>query len=116
MLCIADAIGGVSLYSIEDHHDDDRSVAIKPLGRGMRDDLDEDQDLIALSIDWNDRVHLKSNEKQIVCSYNDGSVGLWNVSNDGSVVTLNRMWAKVHDYEAWIAAFDYHDNNVFYSG
>ncbi|EAL72439.1 WD40 repeat-containing protein [Dictyostelium discoideum AX4] len=66
-------------------------------------------DILSLSLDWN-----KSGDK-LICSFSDGNIGLFKVTKDYSKVTEEKRW-KAHDYEAWICAFNYHDESIVFSG
>lgn len=70
------------------------------------------QDILALSLDWSTNKTL-SEEPRIVVSDSSGSVMVLRVAED----SLEQIgtW-KTHGYEAWIAAFNYWNPDVFYSG
>ncbi|GBP39868.1 Diphthine methyltransferase [Eumeta japonica] len=71
-----------------------------------------DEDVLALSLDWSTNKYNSDNPK-IVVSDSSGSVSLWTISQN--VLTKTGTW-KAHDFEAWIAAFDYWHPDIFYSG
>lgn len=48
-----------------------------------------------------------------MASYSDGQLALLEFSGQG--VTAKCEWIA-HDYEAWIAAFNYHSKDLVYSG
>ncbi|KAF2075608.1 hypothetical protein CYY_003076 [Polysphondylium violaceum] len=70
-----------------------------------RNDVSLDPSILTLSLDW------RTDNKEIVTSYSDGSLALFDV--DGGAVT-NRWIA--HDYEAWICAYNYHNTSMVFSG
>lgn len=51
---------------------------------------------------------------QIVTSHSSGEITLFDV-NSTSSVTVVEQW-QAHDLEAWIAAFNYWDTRVIYTG
>ncbi|KAJ3385881.1 Diphthine methyltransferase [Lobulomyces angularis] len=73
---------------------------------------------INLSLDWSNRID-KSSSPKIVVSESDGSLSIKNMTSYNVTETLN---FKAHTFEgnlqaeAWIAAFNYHNTNLFYSG
>ncbi|KAN0030302.1 hypothetical protein ACTA71_010064 [Dictyostelium dimigraforme] len=72
-------------------------------------EISSSNDILSLSLDWN-----KSGDK-LVCSFSDGNIGIFKVSDDYSNVIEDKRW-KAHDYEAWICAFNYHDESTVFSG
>ncbi|XP_058796537.1 diphthine methyltransferase isoform X2 [Phymastichus coffea] len=71
---------------------------------------------LALSLDWSTGRRLETTEDiKIVVSDSQGSVSLFNIA--GSVKNIERISRlHGHDFEAWIAAFDYWNTNVLYTG
>jgi diphthamide biosynthesis protein 7 len=65
---------------------------------------------LCLSLDWQNRV---GGGDQVCISSSDGSIHLLGPSPTGFVVNSTYQG---HGFEAWIAAFDYHNPSVFYSG
>ncbi|XP_076240103.1 diphthine methyltransferase isoform X2 [Calliopsis andreniformis] len=74
----------------------------------------DDDEVLALSLDWctGRWVHDESNPK-IVVSDSKGFVSLFEINK----TELNQInsW-PAHEFEAWIAAFNYWDTNVIYTG
>lgn len=70
------------------------------------------QDVLALSLDWS-TSKASSDEPMVVVSDSAGSVTLFKIVGAGllKIGTWNS-----HGFEAWIAAFDYWNTNMFYSG
>lgn len=74
--------------------------------------LEINPDSLALSVDWStNRSSL--DEPSLVVSLSSGAVTVLKVSGE----SLRNVGAwKEHGFEAWIAAFNYWDTNIFYSG
>jgi hypothetical protein len=51
---------------------------------------------------------------QIVTSHSSGKITLFDVNSTSSVAVVEQWQA--HDLEAWIAAFNYWDSRVIYTG
>ncbi|CAK1546954.1 unnamed protein product [Leptosia nina] len=68
------------------------------------------ENVLALSLDWS--TNKLTGYSNIVVSDSTGNVTVWRVDD-----SLERIaeW-KAHDFEAWIAAFNYWNPDVFYSG
>ncbi|KAJ1927588.1 hypothetical protein IWQ60_002807 [Tieghemiomyces parasiticus] len=73
-----------------------------------------------LSLDWSNRVHHPANEPngdgeiKVVASRNDGHIDLLQLRPDGQL-ELMATWGA-HNFEAWIAAFDYWSPTTVYTG
>ncbi|KZC11805.1 PREDICTED: diphthine methyltransferase [Dufourea novaeangliae] len=74
-----------------------------------------DNDVLALSLDWCTGRWMYNNESNlnIVVSDSKGFISLFEL-HETELVNVNTWLA--HEYEAWITAFDYWDTNVIYSG
>ncbi|EGG23504.1 WD40 repeat-containing protein [Cavenderia fasciculata] len=78
--------------------------------------ISKGDDILALSIDWNNKDNdttnndNDNNNNKIVSSFSDGSLAV--LKNGNQMV---HRW-KAHGYEAWIAAYNYHDSNFVMSG
>lgn len=70
------------------------------------------QDVLALSLDWS-TSKASSDEPMVVVSDSAGSVTLFKIVGAGLLKI--GAWTS-HGFEAWIAAFDYWNTNMFYSG
>ncbi|KAJ2939180.1 hypothetical protein O0L34_g8492 [Tuta absoluta] len=68
------------------------------------------QNILALSLDWSS--NRSKTEPKIVVSDSAGSVNVFKVDNGLEAIGT---WIS-HGFEAWIAAFDYWNTDVFYSG
>ncbi len=79
----------------------------------MSVDLSDGKEVMTLSLDWNDRVIKDIETHQAIVSASDGKLHLIQLENSG--LKLVRSW-KAHEYEGWIAAFDYFNPSVVYSG
>lgn len=69
-------------------------------------------DILALSLDWSTN-RTRNDEPYLVVSDSSGSITVLRVVGDG--LEKVAVWNS-HGFEAWIAAFDYWNPNVFYSG
>ncbi|GLH14214.1 diphthine methyltransferase [Gryllus bimaculatus] len=74
-----------------------------------------DDMVLALSLDWNVRKkeHNGDESLQVVVSDSHGGISLLKFTNSTLIVI---DCCVLHDYEAWIAAFDYWNPSVSYSG
>ncbi|XP_072932257.1 diphthine methyltransferase isoform X1 [Epargyreus clarus] len=70
------------------------------------------ENILALSVDWSSNKE-HSDEPCLIVSDSSGSVSLWKLVGDA----LQKIdtW-KAHGFEAWVAAFNYWNTNIFYSG
>lgn len=79
---------------------------------------DDSKETLALSLDWScaksSHDQLGSNEATIVVSDSQGGANLFRLSKDMALAFLKR-W-QGHEYEAWIAAFNYWEPSVLFSG
>ncbi|KAF7320337.1 WD-REPEATS-REGION domain-containing protein [Mycena kentingensis (nom. inval.)] len=72
-------------------------------------------DVLCLSLDWSNRLNASS-DASIVASLSDGSLCLLRPSEGApSGLVLSDKWAA-HDFEPWIAAWDYWNASTIYSG
>eukprot|EP00056_Hartaetosiga_gracilis_P022378 m.29988 g.29988 ORF g.29988 m.29988 type:complete len:346 (+) comp9609_c0_seq7:62-1099(+) len=71
---------------------------------------------LALSLDWDDRVngHEEGKERNIVVSSQDGNITTVRLKPNGEL-SVTASW-HAHDFPAWIAAYDYWNTNIVYSG
>lgn len=74
---------------------------------------DEDKPRMCLSLDWSSRVH-SSQTPEIAVSHNTGHISRIGFQSNSSLQCIN-SW-KAHDFEAWIAAYNYHDPCVLFTG
>ena len=58
-------------------------------------------------------IHVFSNSPKIVVSDSKGCISIAQVENNS--VFVSEQW-KAHDFEAWIAAFDYWNASIVYTG
>ncbi|CCL98958.1 uncharacterized protein FIBRA_00966 [Fibroporia radiculosa] len=72
------------------------------------------EDVLCLSLDWSNRRFSSTSLGSLVTSLSDGDLALLR-SDSNTGLTVTEKW-HAHDYEPWIAAWNYWDNNVVYSG
>ncbi|KAG1676724.1 Diphthine methyltransferase [Nymphon striatum] len=72
-----------------------------------------EDDALACSLDWSTCKH-HNNDPSIIVSDSKGFLSLCKVNASGSPEII-RKW-KGHDAECWIAAFDYSNPDIMYSG
>ncbi|XP_053987824.1 diphthine methyltransferase [Hylaeus volcanicus] len=74
-----------------------------------------DDEVLVLSLDWCSGRWMDNNESnpKIVVSDSKGFISLFEI-NENELNEIN-SWSA-HAFEAWIAAFDYWDTNVIYTG
>lgn len=68
-------------------------------------------DSITTSLDWQNRLHDCGHN--LITSCTDGSIQY--IKTTESSLVIESSW-QAHGFEAWIAAFDYHDLNRAYTG
>ncbi|KAA1471475.1 WD40 repeat-like protein [Dentipellis sp. KUC8613] len=71
-------------------------------------------DVLCLSLDWSNRRFPTSTMGSLVVSLSNGEVALLE-PNPETGLQLTDTW-HAHDFEPWIAAWDYWDPNVIFSG
>ncbi|KAI9098219.1 WD40-repeat-containing domain protein [Phlyctochytrium arcticum] len=69
--------------------------------------------VLTLSLDWSDRLSTNSRPPDIVVSESDGSIA--RITARESALERTEEW-NGHDFEAWIAAFNYWNPEIVYSG
>ncbi|KAJ1663320.1 hypothetical protein IW140_005098 [Coemansia sp. RSA 1813] len=106
---VACASGALSIYNTNSSDADSEYLSHLCTAQDT-DDLENTT--MCCSLDWSNRV-VAENKPQIVTSQSDGSVRLLEFA-ESRLETQNRWQA--HDLEAWIAAFDYWNTSVVYTG
>ncbi|KAF8306969.1 WD-40 repeat-containing protein [Clavulina sp. PMI_390] len=104
LLAIADAEGQVAFHQWDSGTNSlvlQQSVECAP------------RNILCLSIDWSGRLSTSNREDSLVVSRSDGSLAI--ISPEESEFRVTEEW-HAHDFEPWIAAWDYWNTNVIYSG
>eukprot|EP00744_Colponema_vietnamica_P024335 GILI01035494.1.p1 GENE.GILI01035494.1~~GILI01035494.1.p1 ORF type:complete len:329 (-),score=2.49 GILI01035494.1:147-1133(-) len=99
LLGSAGADGVLTLYKLDDQTL--KNVSSLPI----------DESSLCLSLDWSNR--LNNSDVQVIVSMSNCDLVLVKLEENNLEVVSS--W-KAHDFEAWIAAFDYWDTNIIYSG
>lgn len=102
-LGIVDSIGGFHLYGFDE---EDNLTAVDHM------QATDDASVLCLSLDWASR--LDKSDKRIVTSHSNGDINILAPDESGGYIIKDQWHA--HDLEAWIAAFDYWNTNIVYSG
>ncbi|CAG8617655.1 5405_t:CDS:2 [Funneliformis mosseae] len=76
--------------------------------------ITNNEDKLCLSLDWSNRIEDARNNKSIVVSQSDGNIVLLSVDNQLGIHETNKWLA--HTFEAWVAAFNYWNTNIIYTG
>lgn len=108
LLGVVNSLGYLQIYQL-------KNSEMKQLELVTEKRVADQGDVLALSLDWCTGRLTKNNESssRIVVSDSKGSVSLFEI-NENKINKMN-SWTT-HEFEAWIAAFDYWDTNVIYSG
>jgi len=104
-LGVADASGDLSLYQFKTAGNDLEIIMKYQTNTEKR---------LALSLDWNNRVHADE-QPQIAVSLSSGEVSILQLDPTSSTLTEALSW-RAHDMEAWIVGWNYHDTNILYTG
>ncbi|KZT02717.1 WD-40 repeat-containing protein [Laetiporus sulphureus 93-53] len=104
-LAVADSEGRITLHSLQQDEE--------PCMEQVQTIACASEDILCLSIDWSNRRAPSTSLGSLVVSLSDGSLALLHPDDAGMTVTDS--W-HAHDYEPWIAAWDYWDTNIVYSG
>ncbi|KOC69406.1 WD repeat-containing protein 85 [Habropoda laboriosa] len=109
LLGVVNSLGYLQIYQLK-NNDGKKSLELLIQKR-----VADEGEILALSLDWCTGRLTSNNElgSKIVVSDSKGSVSLFELNNN----ELNEInsW-NAHGFEAWIAAFNYWDTNVVYSG
>ncbi|KAI0047839.1 WD40 repeat-like protein [Auriscalpium vulgare] len=105
ILAIADAEGNITVHEWD--------VAERRLNQAFSIPCAE-SDVLCLSLDWSNRRSPTSGIGSLVVSLSNGKLAL--LEPDATNGLAVRSTWHAHDYEPWIAAWDYWDANVIYSG
>ncbi|KAF8560353.1 WD40 repeat-like protein [Imleria badia] len=105
VLGIADSEGNISLHEWLAH--ENRLTLLQRLSCAP-------DDILCLSIDWSNRRYPTNGLGKLIASLSDGTLSLLGPSSQSELIVLDKWHA--HDNEPWIAAWNYWDDSVIYSG
>ncbi|PBL01145.1 WD-40 repeat-containing protein [Armillaria gallica] len=75
----------------------------------------ESSEILCLSLDWSNRRTPGTQLGSLVVSLSDGSLSIMQPENGTGPLSAERSW-HAHGYEPWIAAWNYWDTNMVFSG
>lgn len=110
LLAVVDSMAYLQIYQLID---DGRKIELKFITKLK---VSEDENVMALSLDWKERYSTSNPviNTNIIVSDSAGQIShfTWHETGD---LTKDFTW-PAHKFEAWIAAFDYCNPLIFYSG
>lgn len=110
LLAIVNSIGYLQVYQLDGDTETLKFVVEQRVS-------EDDHEILALSLDWSTGRYVSytriSDNLHIVVSDSRGWVSRFTLHGDD--LTRDSSW-HAHDFEAWIAAFDYWQTNSFYTG
>lgn len=110
LLAVADSNGHLQIYELEKKE----SKTILQLIAEERIS-DDNEDVMALSLDWSTGGCVSSHlNLHIAVSDSQGRISrfTWHETNN----LIKDFTLRAHEFQAWIVAFDYCNDNIFYSG
>ncbi|RUS18451.1 WD repeat-containing protein 85 [Endogone sp. FLAS-F59071] len=121
LLGVVDSIGNLSLYEFTD--DEDKMFHFNGwhsiynqtsrLSLYHRFATTPDEVVLCLSLDWSGHVSTADSATRITTSHSSGALSIISIDNERAQVV--EQW-HAHDFEAWIAAWNYWDTQIVYSG
>ncbi|KAI0669892.1 WD-40 repeat-containing protein [Trametes maxima] len=105
ILGIADSEGHITIHELNDE---------KSQLRQIQSITCASPDVLCLSLDWSNRRNPTDGLGNLVVSQSNGALSVLQ-PGDGAGLVVTDSW-HAHDYEPWIAAWDYWDPHVVYSG
>ncbi|EKM83884.1 hypothetical protein AGABI1DRAFT_117353 [Agaricus bisporus var. burnettii JB137-S8] len=105
LLAVADSMANITLHQL--------NTSEKRLSQIERIQC-ATSDVLCLSLDWSNRLRPQSSPGCLIVSLSNGSLCLLRPTQT-SHLALTETW-HAHDYEPWIAAWNYWDINIIYSG
>ncbi|KAI0365253.1 WD40 repeat-like protein [Pilatotrama ljubarskyi] len=105
LLGIADSEGHITLHELD--ADESRLRQVQSVSCAS-------SEILCLSLDWSNRRQPTDGLANLIVSLSDGSLSLLQPENSSGLAVTDSWHA--HDYEPWIAAWDYWNTNVVYSG
>ncbi|KAJ6610905.1 WD40-repeat-containing domain protein [Mycena sp. CBHHK59/15] len=107
LLGVADSEGNITLHEWQEHESNLKSISSISCASS---------DVLCLSMDWSNRRTAQSDSGSLVVSLSNGSLCILSPSQgSASGFSIVDSW-HAHDYEPWIAAWDYWDTNIVFSG
>uniref|UniRef100_A0A7N9DBN0 Diphthine methyltransferase n=1 Tax=Macaca fascicularis TaxID=9541 RepID=A0A7N9DBN0_MACFA len=109
LLGLADASGSIQLLRLVES---EKSHVLEPLSS-----LALEEQCLALSLDWSTGKTGRARDQplKIISSDSTGQLHLLTVNETGPKLQKVAAW-QAHQFEAWIAAFDYWHTEIVYSG
>lgn len=110
LLGLADASGSIQLLRLVES--EEKSHVLEPLSS-----LALEEQCLALSLDWSTGKTGRARDQplKIISSDSTGQLHLLMVNETGPKLQKVASW-QAHQFEAWIAAFDYWHTQIVYSG
>ncbi|TFK89957.1 WD-40 repeat-containing protein [Polyporus arcularius HHB13444] len=105
LLAIADSEGHITLHELDSK---------TPRLRQIQSISCATADILCLSLDWSNRRTPTTDLGDMIVSLSNGSLSLLR-PQEGAGLAVSDTW-HAHDYEPWIAAWNYWDPNVVFSG
>ncbi|KAI0801258.1 WD-40 repeat-containing protein [Fomes fomentarius] len=105
LLGIADSEGHITLHEL--NNDKSQLKQIQSVECAA-------SDILCLSLDWSNRRTPTEDYGNLIVSMSNGSLALLRPNKDTGLAVTDTWHA--HDYEPWIAAWDYWNSSIVYSG
>ncbi|KAF9270224.1 WD-40 repeat-containing protein [Marasmius fiardii PR-910] len=106
LLGIADSEGNISLHEWDRDESQIKKVSSTQVAPSS--------ETLCLSLDWSDRRQKTAGSGNLVASLSNGDLCALDLTQSTAESSI-RSW-HAHDYEPWIAAWDYWNTNIVYSG